>query len=359
MSAAPARGRVTVLLSAIEANYRRFARISGAGGCAAVVKANAYGLGAGPIARRLARAGCQAFFVASVDEGIALRRELADPEIFLFDGFPDGAAGELVDHRLTPVLNTPDQHRDWRASGACEAGLRTVWLVDSGMSRLGMDIDECLALVRSVRRPPDLLMTHLACAETPDHPLNDQQLARFAAIQAALPDTPISLSNTAACQMGRSLPDNLSRIGIGLLGSNPTAAPTLRLDEAVQVHGSVLQKRRVPAGTPAGYDATWRSQQETTLLTVGVGYADGYLRSLGDNGWAALAGERLPLAGRVSMDYLVVDAAAVDKRALAACREVALIGDGVDIDALAAAGGTISYELLTRLGPRLPVRYLD
>ncbi|RMF96504.1 MAG: alanine racemase [Gammaproteobacteria bacterium] len=349
-----AGGRLDIDLRAIAANYRALTRLA-AGRCGAVVKADAYGLGMRRVAPALAAAGCRDFFVATLDEGLALRARLPEAAIYVFNGQPPGAARRFIEARLVPVLNTPAQLADWS-----EAGGGPCWLhIDTGMCRLGLSPAEFQALDRSRLRRIGLsgLMTHLACAEEPAHPLNRQQLAEFRSLAATLPGLPLSIGNSAGLLLGGAFADDLARPGIALYGGRIDGRAPVR--EVLQLSGRVLQINVIDRPRSVGYGATATVAPPARLATVGVGYADGYLRSLGNAGFAVHAGRRLPLVGRVSMDALVVDVSSLPADGLRPGDWLTLLGGGLGIDELAALAGTIAYELLTGLGPRLARRYVD
>ena len=328
--------RLIVDLDALAANYRRF-RDNSSGGSAAVVKANAYGLGMEPVARRLGAEGCRQFFVATEAEGRELRRILPDAatfDIFVFSGVVDS-------DDLIPVVNHPAQIR----TGPIALH------VDTGMHRLGFDgLD-------AERMPADtevkLLMTHLACADTPDHPLNEAQLERFEAFAARFPGVPKSIANSAAILTGV---EGIGRPGIGLYGGNPFAAQENPMRCVATLEGEVLQVRKVMAGAPVGYGASHVTKRDTTLAVVGIGYADGLPRALSNRGQSAFRTIRAPVIGRVSMDLTLVDV--TDLPPVEPGEWIEFFGNSVGIDEVAAWADTISYEVLTGVGNRVSRMYV-
>lgn len=344
------RGRLTINHGAVADNYRAMARLSG--DCGAVIKANAYGMGATPLAACLTKAGCRHFFVADASEGIALRAGQPDAEIYLLDGLTEADLGSIIDARLRPVLTSPQQDQRWRSAGQRAA----VWQIDSGMNRLGFSLAQASALAAQVG-PPDLIVSHLACADETHRPDHRQQIRELAKIRQAFAAVPLSLGNTAGIQLGADGQSTLSRCGIGLYGVNPAQSPQVTLTSALALEGRVLQCRRVPAGSPVGYGASWHAGAASTLLTVGLGYADGIHRSLSNTAVVNIQGHALPFVGRISMDYLVLDASALEvvdqPQALSALEWVSLFDSAASLQAMAEAAGTISYELLTHLGPRI------
>ena len=321
--------RLTVDLDALAANYRAF-RARAPDGVAAVVKADAYGLGMAPVAARLAAEGCTRFFVATEAEGLALRETLAgDCDIYVF-------SGEASAEGLVPVVNQPSQLR----------GGPVAFHVDTGMQRLGFAPEDVPDHPEAV-----LLLTHLACADTPDHPLNAVQLERFEAVAARFPGVPVSIANSAGILNGVR---GIGRPGIGLYGGNPYSDRDNPMRTVATLEGQVLQVRRVRAGESLGYGASRVLARDTTVAVVGAGYADGVPRLLSNRGAVAVRGIRLPILGRVSMDLTQVDATdvAVDRGDW-----VEFFGPTVGVDEVAAWSDTMAYEVFTGIGRRVARRY--
>ncbi len=355
------RATLCVDLDALVHNWRIIDAAARPGRSAAVVKANAYGLGAVPVADALVRAGCGTLFVATCDEALALRDAGIAAVLYVFEGARVDTARALVQARLSPVLNDAGQCRLWHAATHELASAPPHALhVDTGMSRLGFAVDDFLAYVANARRRPTpaLLMTHLACADEPDHPQNARQLEAFARCQAALPGVPTSIGNSAGALLGAATRGDVVRPGIALYGGNPYVdRRPLPLREVATVRAPVLQVRELPAGVSVGYGATHVTSAPRRVATLGIGYADGYPRSLGGRGWGLLRGVRVPLLGRVSMDLVVADVTDIADSVVPG-DVVTLLGDGIALDQLADAAGTIGYELLTRLGSRFLRSYL-
>jgi len=333
--------------AAIAANWRLLRDRAAPGACGAAIKADAYGLGAGPVGRALRDAGCRHFFVAHLEEGLALRAALGPgPMIAVLNGFPPGADGAAA---LTPVLNGLPDLRAW-AGRAADAILH----VDTGMARLGLDAAEVAALAADPAPLAGLglryVMTHLACADTPAHPMNAAQLARFRAIRAALPAAPASLANSSGLFLGAAFASDLARPGCALYGLNPTPGLPNPMRPVVRLTAPILQLREIPAGASVGYGATWVAARPSRIATVAAGYADGYLRSLSGRSFGSLAGRPVPLVGRVSMDLITFDVTDAPPPAPGAAIE--LIGPDNTPDDIAARAGTIGYEILTSLGTR-------
>jgi len=354
---------LTIDLDAVVANWRVLRGMSKPARCAAVVKADAYGLGMERVAPALAAAGCDTFFVATADEGLALRRLLDDATIAVLAG-PAGAAAEMAAAALLPVLNDFGQIAEWRAE-AKRLGreLPAALHLDSGMSRLGLDEDA----VNRLADQPGLLgglhivlvMSHLACADEPDSPMNDAQVERFGDLGDRLRLTaPRSLAASSGIWLGPQAHFDLVRPGMALYGLNPIPGAANPMRPVVQLDAKILQIRDVDTPMTVGYGATHRFKGPGRTATAAVGYADGYLRSLGNSGQGIIKGERVPVVGRISMDLTVFDVSALPPGDVAPGDRVTLIGPGHDADALAAEAGTIGYEILTALGHRATRRYL-
>lgn len=349
-------------LGAVAENYRFLARRAAPASCAAVVKADAYGLGASRVAPVLAAAGCRHFFVAQVGEGVELRAILGPgPFIGILNGTTPGSEEACAAQDLVPVLNDAAQLRAWKGL-AKRLGRRlpAILQIDSGMARFGFDPAEALALLDGADAfdglSLELVMSHLACADTPETPANAAQLAAFSAFRRHLPQVPASLAASSGIFLGPDFHFDLVRPGAALYGIAPQPGRENPMRPVVSLQARVMQLRNVPAGTPVGYGHAAVTQRDSRLATVAVGYADGFPR--GTEGAAGfLAGARLPLIGRVSMDSLVLDATDLPPGLIGPGALVDLMGPEQGVDALAAASGTIGYEVLTRLGHRFHRTY--
>lgn len=331
--------------------------------CAAVVKADGYGLGAAKVAAALLGAGCRTFFVATLDEGLALRRCLDETKpcracaIMVLNGVPVGAAADALRHRLTPILNALADVDAWSALARREqAPIRVALHVDTGMSRLGLPMQEVDELAGDLRRLDGLdlclIISHLACADTPGHPLNARQLDAFRAALARLPKSPWSLANSSGIFLGRDYWGDFVRPGVALYGVTPLPGQLNPMREAVRLDGRILQVRQIDSGSSVGYGATHLAVGRARIATVGVGYADGFLRSLSNRGSGYIGDQRVPLAGRVSMDLITFDVSGVPEALARPGAMIELIGPHQPVDAVAAEAGTIGYEILTALGAR-------
>ena len=353
--------RLVISLDAIAANYRKIAALAAPAKTGAAVKADAYGLGLAPVARCLAKAGCEIFFVAHFAEGVALRAILPDAHVYVLHGLPIGAAEKYIAHALRPVLNSLPDLAAWRSVGS--RGIGAILNFDTGMSRLGMGSKEAATLAASpgllAGVQIDYLMSHLSCADTPTHPLNAQQHAAFNRLRDLFPGMPASLANTAGVLLGPQYCHDLVRPGIGLYGGCPAGTGGNPFQGAVQLYAKILQLRDVDSTDYVGYGATYRPGGPARIAVAGIGYADGYMRTLGNSGFGAIGGQRAPCIGRVSMDLCAFDVSGVPEELCAPGCEIELIGPNVPMENAAAAAGTINYEILTRLGNRLARSYID
>jgi alanine racemase len=336
-----ATGTLHIDLHDISANWRALAAMGGAQ-AAAVVKADGYGLGAMDVARALAQAGARHFFVAVAEEGAALRKALGPgPQISVFSGHMAGDAALLRDHSLTPMLNSTEQAtRHMAALPGHAYGVQ----LDSGMNRLGMEpVDWAAARAGLEAGPLTLVMSHLACADDPAHPMNAAQLASFTAMTAGV-TVPRSLAATGGILLGPAYHFDLTRPGIGIYGGLPyaDARPVVRLSLPV------VQVRALEPGETVGYSATFTATRPTRIATVSTGYADGLIRAMGGTARLWAGDVSCPLAGRVSMDLLTVDVTAL----VDIPDSLDILGPHQTVDMLADAAGTIGYEILTSLGPR-------
>lgn len=348
---------LTVDLAAIVANWRLVAARAPGAEAAAVVKADAYGLGAERVAPALFAAGCRTFFVATVDEGMALRRVLPDGRVFVLCGPLPGAEGELAEHRLTPVLNSLDQIALWSSLARRRGGLEAALHLDTGMSRLGLEPADAERLagepglldgIRTV-----LVMSHMACADEDDHPKNAEQLSLFRRLQALLPGgCPRSLAASSTVFLGPDHHFGMVRPGAALYGVNPTPGRPNPLAPVVRLSARILQVRDVDTPMTVGYGATHRVPGKGRIATVAAGYADGLFRSLGNRGFGLIGGIRVPVVGRISMDLTTFDVGAVPAELVRPGAFIDILSPEHGVDELAAEAGTIGYEVLTALGRR-------
>lgn len=358
--AAPADTLLTIDLDALSDNFAHYQSLAFGAEVAGVVKANAYGLGLAPVVRAMAAAGCKTFFVTNANEGMALRALLPEAAIYLVNGLPAGAGPAARAANLRPCLGSLVELAEWsRESDIAGHPLPAALHFDTGMNRLGFDAKETTHLLaqRDAIKNIDvsLIMSHLACADEPDHSLNKIQLERFTKIAAAFPDTPKSLANSAGVLLGAEYCFDLVRPGYGMFGGAPVGGRKSPFLSVVTAQARVLQVRNVGPGEAAGYGASWQAEGPRRLATLSMGYADGYDRTLSSNAGAArvyIAGHFAPLAGRISMDLLMVDITALPADAVQRGDLAELIGPHISLEEVAARAGTIGYEVLTSLGDR-------
>jgi alanine racemase len=359
--AAEAGGSLTVDLAALEANWRALARRATPAECAAVIKADGYGCGLEPVARRLARGGCRTFFVADLAEAARARSAAPDAAVYVLNGLMPGTAPAYAKTGARPVIGSLVELAEWDAFVATSGWQGGAALhVDTGMNRLGISVNEASALaprIRAENHGITLLMSHLACAEMPEHPLNDRQIKTFREIRMLYRGIPSSLANSSGVFLGSAAYCDMVRPGVALYGVNPTPGRPNLMRPVVELQGRILQVRSVARGDTVGYDAAWTARHASRIAVVGIGYADGFMRSNGSSdeapgGDAIVAGKRCPTAGRISMDLMAIDITALPDNAARRGDMVTLIGDEISVDAVAHVSGTIGYEVLTSLGAR-------
>jgi len=361
-------GTLTIDLAAIEANWRTLAHRLLTAECGAVVKADAYGLGLPEVATTLAQAGCKTFFVADLAEARVVRSRARDAAIYVLDGFtPDWGDG-FIDIDARPVINSTTELAEWDTFVGAHGWRGGAALqVDTGMHRLGIAPDEAAALAPRAQTENHgiaLLLSHLACAEIPDHPLNTEQIRLFRELHLLYPGIPASLCNSSGIFLADSAHFDLARPGAALYGVNPTPGRPNPMKSVVELTGRILQLRNVARDETVGYDATWTAKRGSRIAIVALGYADGLLRAgsgtddrLG--GAAILAATRCPIVGRISMDLICIDVTDVPAGAVHRGDQAMLIGAEITVDDVAAAAGTIGYEILTRLGARSHLVYRE
>ncbi|MEQ8404305.1 MAG: alanine racemase [Oceanicaulis sp.] len=341
--------RLVIDLDALARNYQSLAGRAAGAETAAVVKAQAYGLGAAQVARRLVREGCRSFFVATPEEGADLRRALGggEADIWVFNGYRAEMRGLFADHRLGAVLNC-----DADLDAALDAPAGPVALhVDTGMNRLGLGAERAAGLTADQRDALDLrlVMSHLACAEEPEAAMNAQQRGAFEELAAKFSGVRRSLANTGGVLLGEAYHFDLTRPGIGLYGATAKPGEDHGLEPVVRLEAPVLQLRQLQAGDPVGYGATYVADKPRLAATVAAGYADGLPRALSGSGYARFDGAKAPILGRISMDLTVLDVTDCEAAVRAGAPAVFL---GPDLETVATAARTLPYEILTGLGRR-------
>ena len=367
-SEAEAGGVLTVDLAAIAANWKRLYGLTVPVECAAVVKADAYGCGLERVVPALIKIGCRTFFVADVAEGRRARALAPHAVIYILNGVMPNTAPAFADANLRPVINSTTELAEWDtfvASSRWRGGAAVH--IDTGMNRLGLTPDEAVAIAPRVQREDHgftLLLSHLACADTPDHPMNDKQIRLFREIRIMFRGVPSSLANSAGIFLGGTVHCDLVRPGIALFGGNPIPGQNNPMRPVVELKGRIAQVRQIEKGETVGYGASWTAPRPSRLAVVTAGYGDGYFRSAAaakgkPPAEAIIAGKRCPLIGRISMDLLAVDVTDLPVGHARRGEFATLIGGGIGVDDLAAACGTIGYEVLTSLGRRYHRNYRD
>ena len=353
---------LTIRLDALQENWRRLAARAGSAECGAAVKGNAYGLGIEPVAKALWAAGCRTYFVARPAEGGELRAILPrEAVIYVLDGLFPGQAEFYAKEELRPALISRDEALEWAAFGrGWGRKLPCAIHVDTGINRLGFFPAAAKALLAESAIIDGLnvalLMSHLACADEPAHPHNAMQRAAFDDIRALLPGVPASLANSSGIYLGKGFAHELVRPGIALYGGNPVQGENPMLPVA-HLDGAVLQVRDIAMGETVGYSATWSATRPTRIAVLGAGYKDGVPRALSSRqadgpAQVFIAGRRCPVVGRVSMDMMAIDITDLPEGAVTRGSRAELLGPNISIDEAGRWAGTISYELLTRLGSR-------
>jgi alanine racemase len=364
-------GLLTVDLAALVANWRQLAAMAADRriDCAAVVKADAYGLGQAPVMNALAAAGCRTFFVASLAEGELARRLTPDAAIYVLDGLTPSAGDRLAAANLRPVLGSLAEIDEWaQTARALGRPLDAAVHFDTGMNRFGLPAREAGAAAARLAEIPGhvrltLLMSHFVSSQLHGAPINARQIADFDAARRFFPNVPASMANSSGVFLPERPHYDLLRPGYALYGGNPTTHPDNPMRPVAHLRVRILATRDVLPGETAGYDATWTAQRPTRLATIGAGYADGLpvsasARAGKDGGAAIVGGARCPFVGRVSMDSIILD---VTDAPLAASQRggwAEILGESIGVDELAGRAGVIGYEILTRLGRRYARRYI-
>lgn len=362
-----ATGVVVVDVGQVVANWQALARLVAPAACAAVVKADAYGLGAQEIIPALVRAGCTTFFVATPDEAMEARGLAPEAELFVLDGVVSGAEARLEAARAIPVLASLDEVHVWAKDAEKMRRPRPAALnLDTGLNRLGLSGAEVEALARDKRLLAALhvrlVMSHLASADDPSDGKNAAQRAAFETLRTLLPKARASLAASDGLMLGRAFRYDMVRPGYALYGGQAFRGVAAPVSPAVRVAARILQVRDVARGETVGYSGTWTALRPSRIAIVAAGYADGFARAGSapdgqSGGEVRVGGTLAPVVGRVSMDLITVDVTDVPAGATRGSA-VDLIGPGLTIEAVGQRAGTIGYEVLTRLGRRFQRIYL-
>ena len=353
---------LTIDLQALQHNWRFLSRQAGSAQCGAAVKGNAYGLGIEPVARALWEAGCRDYFVARPKEGEQLRHILPEAVIYVLDGLFAGQAEFYAKLDLCPALISIEEAREWAGFGRVYGRkLPCAIHVDTGINRLGFTLAEFVGLLDDRFAMEGLnvglLMSHLGCADDPPHPLNVKQREAFAEVRRRLPGVPASLANSAGIFLGDGFTHDLVRPGIALYGGNPVPGLANPMRAVAHLEGTVMQVRHVGEGETVGYGATWEARRPSLIAILGAGYKDGVPRALSSKqtdgpAQVFIGGRRCPVVGRVSMDMMGIDITSLTPLSVTRGTRAEILGANIPIDEAASWAGTISYELLTRLGSR-------
>lgn len=358
-----ASGYLTIDLGAIARNYEKLAAEVAPARAAAVVKADAYGLGANWVAARLYEHGCRHFFVAQFVEALRLQPSLAaDATVYVLNGLQPGNETACAEHRIVPVINSLEQLQRWSETAKALGGkLPAALQFDTGMSRLGVPPAERAAvaslLAASGGIDVQFIMSHLASADEAENEQNGSQLAEMNRITAEFPEFDLCFANSGGIFLGRPYHGVLARPGIALYGGAPTANQPNPMEPVLRLDVAIVQTRTVPAGTRVGYSGTHIAAGETRLATIAAGYADGLPRSLSGRGAVYCDGIRMPIVGRVSMDSITIDISALPDGRLHLGSLVEVLGSNQALEDIARDAGTISYEILTGLGQRYERQY--
>jgi alanine racemase len=356
-----AGGVLSIDLGALASNWKKLASMTVPVECAGVVKADAYGCGLEPVVRTLLATGCRTFFVANFNEGRGVRAIAPSATIYVLNGLVPGAGAKFADAALRPVINSTTELAEWDAFVSANHWRGGAALhVDTGMNRLGVSVDEAVALATRLNSEShgfSLLMSHFACADTPDHPMNDRQSRLFRDIRIMYRGVPSSLANSAGIFLGGTSYCDLVRPGIALYGVNPVPGKSNPMRPVIELKVRILQVRAVKRGDTVGYGATWTAGRAGRIAIIAAGYGDGFLRSGAASktkpaAEVLIAGRRCPVVGRLSMDVSTVDVTDLPEGGARRGEYATLIGDGMSVDDLAAGLGTINYEVLTSLGRR-------
>jgi alanine racemase len=358
-------GLLTVDLAAIVRNWKAIAKRVIPADCAAVVKADAYGCGLEQVAASLAKAGCATFFVAHLSEARKVRAVASDAAIYVLNGIPPGSAAAFAETNARPVIGSVPEYVEWDAYRTANrwSGLAALHF-DTGMNRLGFTLEEAALFTTRVKMPEhgiSLVMSHLACADTPAHPLNGKQIEAFRDLRFLFRGVPTSLANSSGIFLGPAAHCDMVRPGAALFGANPTPSTQNLMEPVVTLKARIVQVRSVPRGETVGYAATWTASRPSRIAIVSVGYGDGYPRAASEprgsakpvtRPGAVIAGRRCPMAGRISMDLMAFDVTALPEEQVRRGDDATLLGHGITVDDVAAWSGTIGYEVLTGLGRR-------
>ena len=353
-------GILEIDLGAIKANYSAMQAHAAGAKVSAALKADAYGLGIAKIAPALWQAGCTDYFVATIEEGVALRKLLKAAKIYVLNGVFTGQEVAFSAFSLTPVINSFEQARLWRDYASGQADLPGVVLhVDTGMHRLGTHVGDVEKVMALEGLNIGMVMSHLACANEASHPLNARQLKSFQIVSSMMPEVPASLANSAGVFLGEAYHFDMVRVGISLFGGGAPMPEANPIQPVIRLKVRILQERLVAPGETIGYEATYETSTQRRIVTLASGYADGFSTGLSNHGQVIFGGQRADIVGRVSMDLVTVDVTDIPLQLTTPGSWAELIGPDMPIEEVALAGNMIPYELLTGLGRRYSRVYID
>lgn len=360
-------GQLSIDLGALARNWRALDKVSAGALTGAVVKADAYGTGITMASKALYAAGARFFFTATPDEGMAVRAAVPDAHIFVLNGLYPGAANLYIRQNLMPVLSSMAMLEEWliKCVERNEA-YPAAFHFDTGMSRLGFRLNEASVVrerIQSLGYAPQMIMSHLACADQPNHEKNRTQLALFGSIMAQFPGIPASLSNSAGLMTGRDYHFQMVRPGIALYGGRAVNGRKNPMAAVVTLHVPILQIKEGRTGENVGYGATQSLTRDSRLAIISHGYADGFFRSLSSSntrpgGKVAIRGKLCPVLGRISMDQFTVDITDLGHDIPNPGEGAQILGDMISVDDQAEAAGTVGYEVLTSLKGRYNRNYV-
>lgn len=362
-------GCATINLDQLARNWKRLADLVHPASCGAVVKANAYGLGAERVIPALARAGCTTFFIATPSEAFEARRLAPDADIYALDGLLPNSAKSFAQADVRPVLSTLAEIESWAQLGTRTGHpLPCALHIDSGLNRLGLTARDTRRLAANQKLldcvDVKLVMSHLACADNPVDPKNRDQLLAFETLSTLFAGKPRSLAASDGLMLGKAYHFDLVRPGYALYGGQASVSNAAPVAPILTVTARILAVNEVAPGESVGYAASWRAKRPSRIATIAAGYADGIPRSassIDDKacGHVLVAGHKVPIVGRVSMDLITADVTNLPAGSVAAGDDAVLFGAGLTIEDAGYAAGTIGYEILTRLGPRFSRRYIE
>lgn len=356
-----AGGVLTIDLAALESNYKTLRSAALPAECAAVVKADGYGLGLEPVAAQLLQAGCTTFFVADLAEGKRLRKVSPEPAIYILNGLPPGTGQAFADHNLRPVIGSTAELAEWDAFASTakwDGGFALH--VDTGMNRLGISVEEAAAIAPRINTENHgirLLMSHFVASQFAENQRNHEQMLTFRNVRALFRGVPASIANSSGIFLGSPALLDIVRPGAAIYGVNPTPNKTNPMKPVVGLKVRVARVRDIAFGETVGYDATWTARRPSRIAIVTMGYADGFFRSQSGSdqkpgGTLIVNGKPCPIVGRISMDLIALDITDLPAGSVKRGDFATVIGDGRDVDALGEMFGTIGYEVLTDLGHR-------